>query len=259
MPITLTSFSDDPLCGGHQWRVNDMDLLALQIARVALGQSRHVKRIIEGWTGSTPLPPQNAVANATKLLTVPAHSDPYHRDGWMFQVMSWIAAHKAAPGAVIRAPQMILADKGFDGLQLEIEESSLKVSAAIIFEDKATDDPRGTIQQKVWPEIQKLESGERENVLLAETVALLERLPNIDPDIAVENIMWNRVRRFRVSITVDSSYQGADGRKRLFKGYESVATGPILRRSGQTFEVEGLRPWMSDLAAKAIAALATIP
>lgn len=259
MPITLTSFSDDPLCGGHQWLVNDIDLLALQIARVALGQSRHVKKIIDGWTGPIPLPPQNAVANAIKLLTVPHRADPYHRDGWMFQVMSWIAAHKATPGAVIRAPQMIHADKGFDGLQLEIDESSLKVSAAVIFEDKATDDPRGTIQQKVWPEIQKLESGERENVLLAETVSLLERLPRIDPDSAVEEIMWSRVRRFRVSITVDSSYQGISGRKRLFKGYESVATGTTSRRSGQTFEVSDLRVWMSALATKAVAALAEIP
>lgn len=258
MPITLTAFSDDPLCGGHQWEVTDIDLLALHIARVALGQSRHVKRILDGWTGAGPRPAQNAIANATRLLTAP-DSDPYHRDGWMFQIMSWIAAHKASPGGIIRAPQMILADKGFDGLQLEIETASQKISAAIIFEDKATENPRSTIRDDVWPELQKLEGGDRENLLLAETVALLERQQNPDPDQAVENVIWKQVRRYRVSITVGADCQNALGRRRLFKGYDGVAQGHVSRRGSQTFQIADLRQWMKGLAAKAIAALPTIP
>lgn len=258
MPIKLTSFSEDPLCAGHEWSVDDVDLLALQIARVAVGQSRHVKKILDGGVSVFALPPQSIVANAQRLLTAP-DSDPYHRDGWMFQVMSWIAAQKATPHSIITAPHMILAHKGFDGLQIEIDQASQKVSAAIIFEDKATENPRSTITSKVWPELKRLEKGEMEIVLAAETVSLLERYPQLDPDHAIKNILWNQVRRFRVSITADSTHAGSAGRMSLFKGYDTVATGPISRRSGQVFEIPDLRAWMKILAEKAIAALPGIP
>lgn len=39
------------------------------------------------------------------MLTVAAGADPYHRDGWIFQVMSWIAAYRATPNSIIRPPQ----------------------------------------------------------------------------------------------------------------------------------------------------------
>jgi hypothetical protein len=70
---------------------------------------------------------------AIRLLAVPAGSDPRHRDGWMFQTISWLAANRANPTAAIRAPHMILAHKGFDGLQIEIDVSSGLVTAAVIF------------------------------------------------------------------------------------------------------------------------------
>lgn len=257
MPITIVPFTEDPICGGHQWTVDNVDNLALQIARVAIGQSRHVKKIIEGYSGAYPAPIPNAVANATELLTAPANQ-PYHRDGWMFQIMSWIAANKAAPTALIRAPHMIHAHKGFDGLQLEIDDATNKVSAAIIFEDKATEYPRDTIRDEVWPDLVKLEGGDRANVLLAETICLLQSSPQVDPDVAIENILWNDIRRFRVSVTTDSTYQDSEGRQRLFKGYDTVAAGPIGRRTGQVFEIPNLREWMSALADRSIGLLSTI-
>jgi hypothetical protein len=257
MPITVTPFTDDPICGGHEWTVADIDTLALHVARVAVGQSRHVKKIIEGYSGSLPKATFDTIGNAANLLTA-TPNNPYHRDGWIFQIMSWIAANKAAPKALIKAPHMIHAHKGFDGLQLEIDEATNKVSAAIIFEDKATTNPRPVIKTEVWPEIAKLESGERGNVLLAETIALLETRPHLDPDSALENILWADARRFRVSVTTDSQYRGAEARQRLFKGYDAVAGGPTVRRTGQIFEIAELRNWMEALANKSIGLLPTI-
>jgi hypothetical protein len=72
---------------------------------------------------------------------------------------------------------MILAHKGFDGLQLEIDTSNGFVTAAVIFEDKATDNPRDTIRDEVWPDFKLLEAGERENVLSADVSALLITRP----------------------------------------------------------------------------------
>ena len=123
MPITLTPFEDGELCHGWSWTIADEEALARQIAIVAVGHSRHVERILAG-AQLAPAPTTASSAKAAvKLLTV-AGNDPSHRDGWMFQVISWIAAHRATPGGLIRAPQMRLADKGFDGLQLELDGGS---------------------------------------------------------------------------------------------------------------------------------------
>ena len=81
---------------------------------------------------------------------------------------------------------MILAHKGFDGLQLELDLSSGRVTAAIIFEDKATDNPRSTIRDEVWPDFILLEAGKRENVLSADVSSLLITRSDIDADKAIE-------------------------------------------------------------------------
>lgn len=46
---------------------------------------------------------------------------PWHRDGWMFQVISWIAAHLQNPEDLIAPPHMIHAHKGFDGIHVRVD------------------------------------------------------------------------------------------------------------------------------------------
>jgi hypothetical protein len=253
MTIVLTSFAEGTLCEGCAWTVTDQLQLAERIALVALGQSRHVAKIL---SGIKVIPPSTTVSirsAAVKLLTVPLGADPWHRDGWLFQTMSWVAASQANPSAIIRAPHMILAHKGFDGLQLELDAGV--VSAAVIFEDKATDNPRKTIKDEVWPEFQLLEAGDRENVLTADVSSLLGTRPGIDVDKAIENVIWKQVRRYRVSITIGDAHSTAAGRKRLFKGYDEIAAGDVARRRGEILLVHQLRPWMASVADQAISFL----
>ncbi|MBV7553083.1 hypothetical protein KW841_12085 [Pseudomonas sp. PDM28] len=251
MPISLEYYDHPTLCHGQVWTITDENLLAEQIARVALGQSRHVQKIIAGTNVGTPASRASAAQGAIGLLTVPSGEDPWHRDGWIFQVISWIAAQKADPGALIRPPQMIHALKGFDGLRLELNDG--EVVAATIFEDKATDDARKTVRDLVWPEFKLLDQGDRENVLVAEVVALLETNREVDPDLAIENIIWKNVRHYRVSITVGKYHSTSTGRVKVFKGYDKVIEGKVSKRGGEIFYVEHLRPWMSSLAEKSIA------
>lgn len=242
------------MCHGSTWTVQDEGTLADQIASVAIGQSLHVQRILAGANLGAAPNTKTAATSAVTLLTV-VGGDPWHRDGWMFQVMSWIAAHTANPGGAIRSPHMILAHKGFDGLELEIDDKAGNVSAVIIFEDKATDNPRKTIREEVWPDFKQLEAGDRENVLTAEVVSLLQTLPAVDPDVAIQKIIWKQARHFRVCITVGDSHSTSAGRLRLFRNYEKIAVGAIKKRRAETFYVNDLRGWMSGLAAKAIAAI----
>jgi hypothetical protein len=251
MPISLTPFTESPLVHGHTWAVDDVDALAVQVGRVALGEWRHVERILAGAGLGPPTTSATQVTGAIALLTQ-AGDDPWHRDGWMFQAMSWIAALKASPHAIVRPPHMILADKGFDGLQLEFDQANQSLVAAIVFEDKATDNPRTTIRNEVWPEFSSLEAGDRDNVLTSEITSLLRAHPGIDADNAIQSVVWQKIRRYRVCITVGQSHSDRAGRKRLFKEYDIVAVGAVDRRRGETFFVADLRPWMNQLADKAI-------
>lgn len=261
MALTLEKVSAPDLCEGSEWVVLDEDALAEHVARIAVGQYRHVAKILLGEGATAATVNQAAKTDAIKLLTLKVDEKPWHRDGWLFQAISWIAAHNAS-GVAIRAPHLIKAHKGFDGLKLELNDAG-EATAVIIFEDKATDQPRDTIREEVWPGIVKLEQGERTNELSQEVSSLLEAqlktFPNLNVDAAIQQIVWKNARRYRVAITVDKPHVAAAKRKRLFKDYDTHAPGDIVRRGAETLFVPDLRPWMQTFADKAIANIKALP
>ncbi len=255
MPIQLTPFDHKPLCYGYTWAINDETLLAEQIAYIALGQARHVQKILNEANIVSPKITANAATAAINLLTaINAGKAAEHRDGWMFQAMSWIAANKTMGNGLIRPPHMIRAHKGFDGLQLQLDNTN-NVIAVIIFEDKATNNPRNKIQQQVWPEFLNFESGERENELMPEITSILQTKHDIDVDAAIETIIWKNVRHYRVSVTIGDTHADNVGRQNLFKDYDLNVTGADEKRRAETFYVANLRDWMEQLAQKAIASI----
>lgn len=262
MTLTLTQIDHGDLCHGWSWVVEDTDRLAEQVARVALGQFRHASKILAGLDGVEPTTTADHAADAIELLTVEKGDDPWHRDGWLFQTISWIAAHQKPSGAVTRPPHIIKAHKGFDGLQLELSDDGKSVVAVIIFEDKATENARDTIRDDVWPGIAKLELGKRVNQLTQDVTAALEAQKQFDPDLdidtAINNILWKNARRYRVSITVsDTHFKSAD-RARLFKGFDEQASGDVKRRRAETIHMPELRKWMQEFAERAITYVETI-
>ena len=254
MPISLTAFKEGNICEGYTWTINDEAKLADQIALIALGLSHHVRKILVGAKLRGAATDIEVAESAIKYLTVDG-TDPWQRDGWIFQCISWIAAGHASPNGFIAAPQMAHAQKGFDGMQLEIDSSTGKVCAAIIFEDKATEDARTMVRAGVWPEFLRLEKGERMNEITAQVISLLQANGIPDPDEAIENIIWKGVRRYRLSITVDEKHNTTKGRSKLFAGYEQIAADPISRRRGETIYIPQLRVWMQKIADKSILAI----
>lgn len=253
MPITLTPVHNDVEWRGYDWSIEDKEELARLIAKVALGQARHVSLILKGGGFEELGAPKDAASAAVSLLTVRDGADPWHRDGWMFQVISWIAATLAADQAIIFPPHMIRAHKGFDGLQVDIDPKSGEVSSVVIFEDKATKNPRKVIRDEVWAELKKLDAGDRENVLVASVDTLLATRPELDPDTAVRNVIWKKARAFRVSVTISDSHNSEKGRKALFKGYDEIVPGKVARRRAETLYLTDLRIWLNTLADMAIA------
>lgn len=257
MPLELTSVVHGKLCHGSRWEIADEDDLAARVAQLALGQSRHVAVILSGIDKQAPATRADTAEGAVKLLTVAEGKDPYHRDGWIFQSISWIAAHRGEAGAVVRAPHAILAHKGFDGMQLKLDEDGEAITAVVIFEDKATENPRAMITGDVWKGIRALERGERMPELVQETGAILEanqlRYPELDIDAAVETILWEETRHYRVAVTAGDAHSDDDARQALFKGFDNVAPGGRKRRQAETMYIPALRNWMKAFAAQAIA------
>ena len=257
MTITLTPYVQGTLCHGNAWTIVNEDDLAQLVARLLLGQYRHVARIIAGAGGKAPASTSQTVGHIISLLTAAPGAATWHRDGLLFQAISWVAAHRAASaGALIRAPHLITAHKGFDGLQLELGGHGTELAAAIIFEDKATENPRSTITAKVWPELKTLEAGERQNELLQEATALLETVPGIDVDAVIETIAWKEVRRYRISVTV--SGPDAPDPSALYKGFDDIVTGGVDRRCGEVLQLPELRSWMKGFSARVIGALQSL-
>lgn len=247
MPITLTAFTVQKEWEGCTWSVPYVDELANAIAIIAVGQALHVANILHVAGLAAKPTTKGAVRGAIKLLT--SSGNIAHRDGWMFQVMSWLAAQWRTPGALMNTPHLIHAHKGLDGLQVSIDGAG-NVTAVVIFEDKATENPRSMVLNKVWPEFTEFETGQNEHLVAAEVTLLLKGAGHSDPQQAVADIMWKQVRRYRLSITDEQSTD--QSRAKLFKGYEKNIPGGMERRRAEVFEVIGLRTWMDDLAKAAI-------
>jgi len=238
---------------GSSWSIDDEDELAILIARVALGQYRHVMKILHETECTAYAPASSALQGAIDLLTAKNDKDPYHRDGWLFQVISWIAAHLQNPDTLKSPPHMIHAGKGFDGLHVCLDSTNTNVVSVIICEEKATEGPRGKITSQVWPEFQLMETGERDHELVAEITTILATNGHIDPEKAVHQILWEQARAYRVSITVGNDENSKSGRKALFKGYKNkVTAGSVDRRRVETLCKNDLRDWMQHIADKAI-------
>lgn len=248
MLLKFIDITNDPAWSGSSWNVVNDDDLARLIARVALGQSRYAERILKetGFTG--PKAKESTLNGAIKLLTAANPDAPYHRDGWMFQVISWVAAHLQDPNSLIGEPHMIHAHKGFDGIHVKLDPDTKLVKFVVICEEKATENARKTITGKVWPELSGLEKAERDHELLAELITILRLHPETDVDNAVEQIVWKDARSYRVSVTTTEDEDPAA----TFNGYPKVVVGEIARRRVETFPVNDLRKWMAALADKAI-------
>jgi hypothetical protein len=236
----------------RRWEPRDHETLARAIADLALGQSAHVERLLRSTDAWRSVPANYAIDAAIKSLSVAPSKDPWHRDGWVFQLISWIAAVEESDG-LTRTPQMDQASKGFDGLQLEFAPGTEYVERAIVFEDKATDSPRDTVRDKVWPEFEDIEAGNRHPALAAEIGSLLRGRDEEAIQSTIDRIMRDPSGlAYRVSITTGQYHAQAAAFNGLFDGYEDSIPGRRRRRRGNVLEVDDLRNWMDSLCARAI-------
>ena len=224
------------------------------LARVATGQAAVVEKILHE-TGCAPSGlATGGFQGARKLLTVASGKSPAHRDGWIFQVISWIAAHLQSDSAhqrvLIHPPHMIRAQKGQDGLIIECSEDD--IARVVICEDKATKNPRHQIHAKVLPEFEEYEAGSRDHELIAGVTAILSGRGIQQADDIATSILWDEKRAYRVAVTVGKNHTTKRAQANLLRGYDQSVSGDVLRRRVELMPLDNLRPWLQDLANKAL-------
>lgn len=260
VPFHFQDIDCQPSCIDEEYTIVDKDLLAEWVARLALGQSRHMANVIKQLS-SVPI----SVTTLTKKsvlnrlqVTKEIEKDKNKkedfiekRDGWLFQFISWIVVFMQNQGKVFKQylPHTQHAMHGIDGLAVIVENGH--IARIIITEDKCTNNARNIISQNVFPELDDYERGVKNTELLEKVGDLLERLGENCQD-AHNEIEDTSKWQYRISITRQSKHDSSDKRKSLFKDYESHVKEPIERRRGSSTNLGDMRVWMEDFSKKVI-------
>jgi hypothetical protein len=255
MPLKCEDAPQCNECVGFCWLTKNEDALAGYVAQLLAGQAEFIEKIANGGSKPTLKLSKASLRSLRKAL---ASGQPdelrWIRDGWLFQMISWIAVRMNEPNALLRAPHPQSSQKGIDTLYIE-RAGKKKALVLTIGEDKATKNPRTTIREEVWSSFAKFESKERDAELVSEVAALLKGEANAKA--LVEAALWTECRRYRVAITTEKGRTAAE-RKKLFKGYSKTVKGECVRRRADTFHIVKMRKWMDGFAKKVVAQLKTI-
>jgi len=260
MPYSYSRTDHKPLCYETEFVVNDFKKLAQQVGLLLLGKHRHVSSILADKHKTIPSSTDVMIDRAQIQLTVNTEIERWKRDGWLFQMMTWISlrVEQAGINLISQAPHTNPAQHGIDGLAVVLTSTN-RIKTIIIAEDKYTENPRSTLKDKVWPEFMLFEKGEFDSQLVTIITMLLGNLDDDEIDKIIENDVYkNSNRIYRAGITPLHTHSNAKKRKKLFKGYDKCVTGPNqIRREALTFYQPNIRTWMDDFSTEIFAYLET--
>lgn len=263
-PLLTQAVLVDKNCIGLRWFAQDEKQLAGLIAIVAMGQALFAANILKNLLPASPAFKNSHLCREAKIkLTVqedgklPRTGYPqWQRDGFIFEVISWIAARQNQSALVLlQAPHISATSQGLDGLMIELNADKSKVLATTVFEDKCSDNPRGTFRDKVMPAFLARHRNERSAEMVAAAAALLHAA-GIDEASAVEiaaAVMDTDKRSYRAAFALTTEHDSQSQRTKLFNGYEALDGLSKEQRVGAGLIVSGkLRDWFDSLAAQAI-------
>lgn len=252
MPFNLIDTDCSPLVIDYEYEIDNKDLLAEYVGELLLGHHLHINRIINSLSTILPVHPNDSIDKVINKIT---SATIEKRDGWIFQMISWIVLAKRYTGEKFFSnyPHFAPAQHGIDGLALILNEND-GLRNIIITEDKCTTGPRGKITQQVFPEFREFENGEKNNALVSIISILIGQLDagNILQNVQ-NDIFDNKYRIYRIGITREGKHNDNEGRKALFNNYDDCVSGNTSeRRSGATIYLDDMRNWMQDFSDKVI-------
>lgn len=148
-----------PSCKEQNFTIQDEDTLAQHVAELLMGQYRHVGKVLDALDSTLTVQfHENQKKSIISILRLEEGMTVDKRDGWIFQMISWIIVYLNHHGENFRqqAPHHHPAQQGIDGFAVVVKDGHLK--KILITEDKCTTSPRGKITQQVFPEFDKYEN-----------------------------------------------------------------------------------------------------
>ncbi len=251
-------------CRGTRWNVGTLDDLAQIIVIIAMGQAMHAARIIsELRLDAKPLINQEFLrADAKQALSIKGTTEKerkaarYHRDGLIFEIISWIAAKMSNKKALLLDPHVKSTTQGLDGLMIELDKDQTGIIRATIFEDKCSEDPRRMFRDEIIPAFLKYHRGERASELLAAAAPLLETLNLCEEKIsdAAKRILEKAYRAYQGCLATTLDDDCEERRISIFEGFERLDGIAANQRIGGVFVTgDDLRVWFDEVAMRAIA------
>lgn len=248
------SLVDDAFCQGVSFDVTNDEVLADAIALILVQEFSLARQLVAdpGTTIPAVTLERSDIDDIIARRLKPV--DKYHRDGLLFQLVMWLAVHlDLQDGDLVALPHSQGSAKGQDSLI--VHRASESVIALTICEDKATENPRDTVRDSVWPEIKLYESGGRRDELRSGVIATLGTggVGTEEAERLIRGISWEGRRRYRVRVTVEGSRPS-----KLFDGFSDLVAGSNEMRRGETMLIPAVRTWMDDLALRVEAQLRTL-
>ena len=257
-PLRIDSAEVSEHCTGSRWIVTDAGYLAKIVAIIAMGQATHAARIInELLTPSVALDNEALKVDAKRRLSVDGSPQScYHRDGLIFEAISWVAAQQETNAkTLIRDPHLSATTQGLDGLMIELDDTGRNVVSVTIVEDKCSVDPRGMFRDGILPAFKEYHDNNRASELVASAATLIQSggLDGTAATKAAALVLDKDRRVYRGSLTVSEDDDSVARRKSIFKGYEQLQGLKSHQRIGATLVTSNdLRAWFDILARSAV-------
>ena len=250
---------------GHEWSVADLNELASLIAIVLLGQAEHAAEVIAtlepGLPAYTDLDLVNDAKRQMRVRGTTAEkrqTSRVHRDGFLFECISWIAARQAGDERTfLKDPHLDPTNHGLDGLIVQLHPKKGEIVRSTICEDKCTAHPRARFRGEVMTAFREHHhSTKRARDLIANAAALLRKsgLSGTEATKAAAKVTDKAARCYRAALT--TGQLAVVGRAKLFKGYDDLDQLEQDQRVGAMLPLTvNLREWFQDLADAVILAL----
>ena len=281
MPLSFSIAANNDTCVLSHWKVDGHAEFISALVWLYLRKPQHAERVMEGLEPGAAGLFGKVKDNVIKLLRVDVSDIAAdlvspddeirkaavkkcdariaHRDGLLFQHISWIAARLQFPTAEAAPPHVRKADKGFDGLLVAVDAANLAVSHVVICEDKASISPRGLVTSRIWPDLTAIVAGERDAEVLDAITPLLRSLSDKDREIAISRMIWDRARQFRIALTVGEDQIQNGGYNHLFEGYDVHAAGDPSARLAEVMPMQDVREYLGKVAKEVIVQLEALP
>ncbi len=264
LAIKSSQVSVDSHVTGHEWAVDDLLPLAELIAIILLGQAEHAAQVIQTFEPSVPAyTDDDLIEDAKGQMQIKGTrareraASRAHRDGFLFECMSWIAARQEGDERTyLKDPHLDPTSHGLDGLILQLAPTTAEIVRATICEDKCTRNPRSTFRKVLKYFGEHHDGAKRARDLVANAAELIRDsgLRGTAAVRAAAKVTDRSIRCYRAALT--TPVLSAPDRVKLFRGYDALAGIGQDQRIGATFALPGhLRKWFRSLAEEVVQTL----